>query len=216
MLNLILGILLRQHYIAMLVASKFIEQILVSEALAILLLSAEVLGDGEVGHNRLVVDRVNFDLVQYLVGVLERLGDVAEQLRHFVGGLEPLLFGVAHAALIVEVCLGRDTNQVVVSLGILFVDKVRVVGGYEFDIILAGKSYNLRLDLLLLFVGLVIGIRDSRLMALQFEIVVVTHEVFPPLDRLVGAVDVAAHQQARNFTAKTSRGDYQALVSRGY
>ncbi len=56
----------------------------------------------EEGHDRGVVDGVGLDLVEYLQGVGQRLGQVGEHAVHLGLRLQPLLLGVEHAVGVVE------------------------------------------------------------------------------------------------------------------
>ena len=78
LLDLGLGILLRQHHIAVLVAGKLVKKLLLGDAPAILLLSTEILRDGKVGHDGLVVDGVSLHLVDNLHRIGDGLGDIGK------------------------------------------------------------------------------------------------------------------------------------------
>ena len=122
-----LGVGLRHHHVAFFVSGELVEKVFVGEALAVFLLCAELLGDGIVRHDWPVVYRICLDFGDDFERVLDNLGHVGEKLAHFIGGLEPLLFCVEHAFLIVEVGFGRDADEMVVGLGVLLVDEVGVV-----------------------------------------------------------------------------------------
>ena len=78
LLNFFLGFLLRQHHIAVFVARKLIEQLLLCDALTILGLGAETFGNSEIRHNRRMIDSVSLYFFQYGRRRLEGFGDVGK------------------------------------------------------------------------------------------------------------------------------------------
>ena len=61
------------------------------------------------------------------------------------------------------------------GLGIVFINKMDVVGRYDFYIILACQGYEFRLYLALFLVSIMGGIDHGGLMALQFDVIVIAH-----------------------------------------
>lgn len=96
-------------------------------------------------------------------------------------------------------------------LGILGIDKVRIVSGYHFYVILTRKPHQFRVDPLLLLVGLTVAARHIGLVTLQLYIIVVTESLLPPSDTRVSLIKAARQYQPRNLAAQTSRADYQPL-----
>ena len=112
----------------------------------------------EVGQDGCMVNTVELDLVENLVGILQCFGDIGKHLVHLLLGLEPLLLAIEHHVLIVELATGRNTDEALVCVGIILVDKVRIVGANEFDIQLLGKLVLPPVIMALLPVALFAGI----------------------------------------------------------
>ena len=178
------------------------------------LLRAEALGDGEIGHDRAVVNAVLAHLGAHLASVGERLGTVGEYLVHLLARLKPLLLGIAHAVGVVEVLAGGEAEQMVVGFGRLLILKVAVVGADHLDAVLGGQFEDHLVGLLLhgecLAVGHDVGVFD--LVALYLEVVVVAEHAPVPLDSLSRAVDVPAQYLVGHLAGDAGRGDYQTLV----
>jgi len=110
-----------------------------------------------------------------------------------------------------EVRLCGYADEVVVGFGVLGIYEMRVVGGDEFYVVFTGEADDLGLDGFLALVC--VEIRSGwQHVPLQFEIVVIAHEVLPPFDSLVGAFDVAGGEQTRNLAAQTGRRDDKTFV----
>ena len=93
----------------------------------------------------------------------------------------------------------------VVSLGILLVHKVGIVGAYQLDTILMSQLDEHFVRLLLLREGLTVS-TDSRvfdLVALQFQVVVVTKHPMIPLYSLAGSLDVAIQNLLGHLAGNT-------------
>ena len=104
-----------------------------------------------------MVNAVDFHLVQYLVGVLQRLGYITEHAVHFFLSLEPLLFAVEHDIFILERLACREADESFMGIGILLIDEVRVVGANEFDVQFLGEFNQCFVDQALFLVCFVIG-----------------------------------------------------------
>jgi len=72
----------------------------------------------------------------HLVGYLQRVGQgfrvFGKDLVHLSLRLEPFLFGVSHAAWVVQIPACVQANQTVMGFGVFFIHKMHVVGGYDF------------------------------------------------------------------------------------
>lgn len=100
------GFDLRQHHIAFLVTSELVKKLLLGYTAAILLLCPEIGRDVEIGHDRLMVDGIDLDLVINLHRVGQRLREVRKHLVHLIASLEPFLLGIAHTRRIIKVIIG--------------------------------------------------------------------------------------------------------------
>ena len=99
-------------------------------------------------------------------GVLDGLGDFAEDAEHLGFALEvELRGGVAHAALVGQAGAGLDAEHRVVRDGITGVDVVDVVGGDDAQLELAGELEEVGDDALLLLEAVVHELDDEVLAA---------------------------------------------------
>ena len=191
--NLLLAFLAGHRVLAVLVACEFFVELFLGELLPPLFLGSEFLGDGEKGHDGVVVEAVDFHLVQNLQRVAQGFGHIAENIVHLLLGLEPLLLGIEHAVGVVQILLGREAEQVVVCLGVLLIYEVGVVGADELDAILVGELDEHLVGFLLQGECLSIGAdgRVGHLMALQLQVVVVAEHTVVPFDGLSRTGDIA-------------------------
>ena len=186
-----LSFFLRQHDVAVFIACEFVEQLLLGDARAVFLFCAEFFRDGEEGHDRCMVDFVEFNLVGNLKRVFNRLGDVGEYAGHLRGGFQPLLFAVEHPVLIGDFLVGRQANQALVGFGIIFVDKMHVVGAYELDVEFTGYAYQFLVYPLLQRECLMVGARHCGFVPLQFEIIIVAEGIFPPFHPFFSLINLS-------------------------
>ena len=98
------------------------------------------------------------------------------------------------------------------GIGIFLIDEVRVVCTDEFDVQFLGKLYQCVIDEALSLVGLVIGSCYGRLVALQFQVVIVTKHALEPLDGLTCLGHLAAHDELRHLASQTGRAADDTLV----
>ena len=199
---------------AVLVASEFFIKIFLRDTLAQLFLRTKALGNGKERHDWAMVDAVDFHLVEHLKGVGQGLGIVGEDIVHLLTGLEPLLLGIAHTVGVVEILARGNAKQVVVGLSGLLVLEVAVVGAHQFDAVLLRKLHEHFVGLLLQFEGLAVG-KDGRvghLMALKFQVVVVTKEIMIPLTCLTSSLDVTLQNLGRHLSCDTSRANNEVFV----
>ena len=102
----------------------------------------------------------------------------------------------------------------VVSLRILLVHKVGIVGADQLDAILMSQFDEHLVRFLLLREGLTVS-ADSRvfdLVALQFQVVVVTKYTMIPLHSLTSTLNVAIKNLLGHLAGYTCRADNQALM----
>ncbi len=98
------------------------------------------------------------------------------------------------------------------GFGIVFIDKMDVVGGDDFHIILTSQGYEFRLDLALFFIRIMGGIDHCGLMSLQFDVIIIAHQVFPPCHGSISFFVSSLHKQLRNLAAQAGRGYNQTFV----
>ncbi|MNQ53696.1 hypothetical protein D3C85_677430 [compost metagenome] len=93
---------------------------------------AHAIGRRKVRQKVLAQLHVNVATLGDLDGVLQRLGNVAEQVRHFLGGLEVLLVGIgARTAWVTEDPALADTDAGLVGLEVTLLDEAHIVGGHQ-------------------------------------------------------------------------------------
>ena len=213
-LDFLLTFLGRKLVLTVLIAGKLIVELLFGELGAPLLLSTKLLRDGEVGHDGIVVETVDLHLIEDLHRVCQSLRNIAEDGVHLIAGLEPLLLGVEHTRGVIKVLACGETEQMVVGLSILLVDKVGIIGTDEFDAILPGQFDEHLVGLLLQGEGLTVGTdsRISDLMTLQLEVVVIAPEALVPLDSLTGSRDITLQDLGRHLTGDTGRAHDEVLM----
>ena len=90
-------VLFAHHHVAVLIAGKLFEEVLLGIFGPIPLLSTEVLGYGKVGHDGGMVYAVSLDFIADFACVGQHLGQVGEDGVHLGLRLKPLLLGVEHA-----------------------------------------------------------------------------------------------------------------------
>ena len=175
-------------------------------------LVAEPSGNLEVRHNGAVLDAILFAFIDNFDRVSQRLGHVGPKFVHLGSGLEPLLLGVAQTGWVVKILARIHAYQVIVRLGVLFIDKVHIVGGNQLDVVLVRHLDEPGVEFVLLddTSGIVHGI--LRRMALKFKVVVVAEETLVPKDGLFCPFQVAVLELARHFAAQTGRAADQPFV----
>ena len=132
------GGFLVQDDISVFVLRKLVEQIFFRIFPPVFLFRSEIFGNGKSRHNRGMVYRVIFHLVQNLQCIGKRFGNIGKKLVHLRLGLHPFLLGVKHTARVVQILARTQTDKAVVRLGILLVHKMNVIGADYFYIVLPG------------------------------------------------------------------------------
>ncbi len=176
----VVGLFLGEHYVAVFVACEFVEKVFFGQLASVLLFCAEIFRYGECGHDRRVVDRVVLYFLQYFEGIFERFGDVGKEFGHLGLCLEPLLFGVAHALRVGNEAVGADAYQAVVGFGVVIVDEMNVVGGYDLDVVTPCDFHHFGIYRFFVFPYGAVGSGAVSGMALYFYIIVVAECFFPP------------------------------------
>ena len=127
-----------------------------------------------------MVDTVDLYFVENLVGVLQCLGHIAKDLVHLLGGLEPFLLAVEHDILVSEFPACRNADEAFMGIGIFLVDKMHIVGTHDLDVKFLGETHQRFVDLHLALIGLMIGTGNGCLVALEFQIIVITKDTLEP------------------------------------
>ncbi len=139
--------------------------------------------------------------------VVARLGHLAEEVAHLVGGLEVVLLALELEALRVrQHGAGLHAEQGVVGLVVLAVGVVGVVGGQQRRPQRGGQLDQLR-------VGLALG-RQAVVLQLDEE-VVAPEDLLQPAGLLQRALLVALQQRLQDMTAEAAGGGDQALAVLG-
>ncbi|MCY1298847.1 hypothetical protein D9M70_483510 [compost metagenome] len=100
--------------------------------MAQVVVDAHAVGRREVGQEVLAQLHLDVAALGDLDGVLQRLGNVGEQLGHFLGGLEVLLVGeIARPARIVEDAALADADAGFVGFEIALLDEAHIVGSHQ-------------------------------------------------------------------------------------
>ena len=89
---------------------------------------------------------------------------------------------------------------------------MHVVGADELYVMLAGKSDQFRVDFLLNLEDVARRVSHFGRMALEFDIVVVAENAFPPCHLFVGLIDASCLDETRNLAAETRRSDDQSFA----
>ncbi len=213
LVDLLRRLVFAHHHVAVLVARELVEQIALGVTLAILRLGAEILGNGERGHDGGVIDGVGLHAVAYLHRVGQRLGHVAEYGVHLGARLHPLLLRVEHSFGVVQILARTEAYQSVVRLGIGLVDEVHIVGTYQLYAAFSRQLLQVLVDLRLQRVHLVVRPFDGGFVKLELEIVILSEYALVPLYRLLGRSQIALGDSFRNLAAQTCRAaDYTLVV----
>ena len=183
-LDFLLAVFWWQLVLAVLIAGELFIEILLCEFLSPLLLCTEALRYREERHNRIGIKTVYLHLIQYLHRIGHRFRHIAEDIVHLLACLKPLLLGVQHTGGIIQILACSQTQQMIVSLSILFVHKMGIIGTNQLDTIFLRQFNQHFVSLLLQGECLTIG-TDSRIghfVALKLQIVVIAPKVLMPLD----------------------------------
>ena len=193
--------------IAVFILGKFVVELGFCEALSVFFFGAKVFRNVEVGHDRAVIDAVEFHFVDNLLRGGERFGKIGEDLVHFGLRFEPFLFGVEHARGIVDEVVGGKADQKIVGFGIFLIGEVRIVGA---DVFYSAFFRQFEQDLVgldLQRIGFSVGTLGGifHLVALKFEIVVFAESFLEPHDGFLGTLEVAGEDLSWNFSTQTGR-----------
>ena len=161
-----------------------------------------------------MVDGVRFHLVTYLAGGFERFGQVGEDLVHLRPRLEPFLLGVKHTVRVVQVAPCGKADEAVVSFGIFLVHEVAVVRADILHVIFRRQFQDFRVHLHLFRIRVAVGphVGVRHLVALQFQVVILSEHPFEPPYRFLRLLDAALHDFLRHLAAQASRAYNQSFV----
>ena len=210
----LLRVFLRHGIFAILIGGKLTKKVFLRKLLFPILFLSKRFGNGEVGHNGVVVDGIDFHLIKNLEGIRHRFGHIAEDAVHLFAGLKPLLLGIKHARGVVKVFPRRETQQVIVSLGVLFVHKVNVIGAHHLNAVLLSQAENRLIGALLHGIGLTVGPNGGvfHLVALYLQVVIVAKNSLVPLYRFPGSGHVAGNDFAWHLTGQASRTNNEVFM----
>ena len=213
-LNLFLSLFLGQLILTILITGKLIEELLLREFLSPLLFCSKFLRNREEWHDRVMVKTINIHLVQYLQRIGKRLRNIRKDGVHLLLGLKPLLLGIQHTSRIVQVLACRQTKQMVMSLRVFLVHEMGIIGTDQFNTVFPCQFYENLIGFLLQREGLPIG-TDSRvghLMALEFQVIILSKQVMIPFYSLTGSSDITLQDFGRYLTGNTCRADNQSFM----
>ncbi len=165
----------------------------------------ELVRQQEVGHVRLVAQRILLDLVHNLLCRRQGLQVVRKQSRHLVITLQVLLSGITHPQRVVQIPSGTQADQPVVRLGILRQDIMHVVRRNILDSVLLSQLQQRLIDRHLMVVHLGIPLRIARPVSLQLEVIVLPEQIPEPPHRLVRPGQIPPHDALRNLAPQTRR-----------
>ena len=100
----------------------------------------------------------------------------------------------------------------VVGVAVFFFDEVGVVGGYEFDAVLACEGDEVWFDLHLLAVGVGVGVGFVGAVTHEFDVVVVAEAFFEPEDGAFGSLEVAFEDELGYLAAEACGADDEAFA----
>ena len=124
-------------------------------------------------------------------GVFQGLGQVAEQLRHFLGAFEVLLFAVVfRATRVIQGPAFTDAHASLVGFEVFFLDKAHIVGRHQRRTQLVGQGHR---RVQVLFIVGAIG-------TLHFQVEAVRKNLHPLAGQHFGFLGVTAQQRDTDFT----------------
>ena len=171
----------------------------------------QVVGDREVRHQRLVVERELLHLVGNLDGIGQRLRTIGKQLRHLVGTLEVLLTRIAHTLLVVEQLARIQADKVVVRLRIVGLGEVDIVRANQLYAQLTRQLFQPRIGLQLLRVGPLVP-PLQRLEELHLQVVVVAKQLLKPPCNPLSLSHILVDNSLRHLASDTRRAADDILV----
>ena len=156
---------------------------------------------------------VFFNLIKDLYGVAKRLRPIGKHLVHLRLSFHPLLLGIKHSVRVVQISTRRQTNQMVVCLGIIFVNKMHIVRAHQFHAQFFRQFNQHLIYILLQWIGFKIGaLSRVCLMPLQLKIIVIAKHAFKPSDYILCVVNTVCHNQLWHFATKACRTHNQIFV----
>ena len=174
--------------------------------LAEILIDGHAIGDREVGQK--VRTQLHFDIAALgnFDRICQRLGQVTEQLGHFLGAFQILLVAVIlGAARVIQRAAFTNANAGFVGFKILLLDKAHIVGGHQGRANLVCQGHS-RMQVLF-----VIG----TLGALHFEIEAVRKYRHPFAGQGLGFFSVATDQRDTDLALLGCRQHDQAICGLG-
>ena len=96
-------------------------------------------------------------------------------------------------------------------LGILFIDKVYVVGAHELDAAFSAQLGNMFVNIFLYAIDLVIGTLDGGFMQLKLKIIILAKDALEPIDRCLGLLQLTLSDELWNLASQAGRADDKSL-----
>ena len=87
--------------------------------------------------------------------------------------------------------VGAQADKAVVGFGVFFVDEMAVVGGNKFDVVFMRQLDEHGVHLFLPLIDLYVSAWFLRLVALEFDVIIVAKEGLEPLDGLFRFAEIA-------------------------
>ena len=212
LLHFLLGILLAHNDLTLLVTGKLVEQILFRVFLPVLFLCPDLRRDRENRHQRIRIQFIIFNFINNLLRILDYLRNILEQLFHLGRCLEPLLPRVPHPVGIIQILACIQTDQQVMRLRILRIQKMHIVRGNHLDPQLLAHTQNLRVTPHLIIVNLRSLLGRFCRMPHHLQVIILPHQILVPQGSRLRPLDIPGHNLLANLTSQTSRRNNQPLV----
>eukprot|EP00659_Diplonema_papillatum_P014932 gene14931-biopygen14991 len=179
----------------------------VERDLAEILVDGHAIGNREVGQEVLAQLHFNIAALGNFDGVFQGLGQVTEQLGHFIGAFEVLLFAVVfRAARIVQRPAFADAYAGFVGLEVFLLDKAHIVGRHQRRAKLFSQGHS---GVQLLFIVGAVG-------ALDFQVETVGEHLHPLTGEHFSLMRIAAQQRDTDFTLFGRREHDQPFAGFGH
>ena len=170
------------------VFTKFLNQILLTIPIAVILFSTKLRIDRVERHEWGVVNSVKLHFFCNFKCIRECLRNIGKHLIHLCSSFQPLLFRILHSVGVINIPACAQTYKSVVSIGIFFVNKMNIVTSDNLYIKLLCNPNKLFVNPLLHGKSRMICIRTVSFMTLQFNIIIITENLFVPLHSLFGVI----------------------------
>ena len=159
----------------------------------------------ELRQDRRVLPRPVGAAARHLDGVLDRLGQIGEQLRHLPRALEVMLGAQAAPLVDADIASLGDADQRVMRLEIVWAGEIRLVGGDDRQVVVVGKVEQERLD----------GPLLSQAVPLKLDIEPVAEDAFQLVEGCFGKSEIVGGDGAVDHAVRAAgQRDEPLLVER--